>query len=57
MVLIVCFIDFVYCFGVNYLIVCDGFLVFNNVMVIVININIDFDYVDYNLVKLIFIFK
>lgn len=49
--------DLAYRSGVNYLTVCDGFLVSNNVTATATNINTDFDYADHNPVKLTFILK
>lgn len=49
--------DLAYRSGVNYLTVCDGFLVSNNVTATATNINTNFDYADHNPVKLTFILK
>ena len=49
--------DLAYRSGVNYLTVCDGFLVSNNVTATATNINTDFDYADHNPAKLTFTLK
>lgn len=49
--------DLAYRSGFNYLTVCDGFLVSNNVTATATNINTDFDHADHNPVKLTFILK